>query len=960
MKTVSLILLLFLPVLIFGQNSSVRKGLTNPNNASINLATSITMQRARLMKSTHPASPQQKRSLNSKTPIYYQDFENYVDGDMTFIDNDGLPTWDPTMFGTGSNWVIYDNLGNHEAVSTTSFQNWGAEADDWLITPSVNVPSANDPVYLTWDAISWSSYTPETYEVLISTTGIDLIDFTVLTTISAENESWTPRAINLTQMGFTGQVHIAFHHIGSSSYNLSIDNIKIAEIIQLPDVALNNLETGVYAAYGQEIHAQGSFMNNSSTILHNVNVNWTLNGNGPYTENISNLNLDYLGFADFNVTIPMQVSGNTIQVAGVNNLRIWVSGPNGLLDNNNSNDTLTSQFELSPEYLYFMDFNNYVNGDMTMIKNDNLPPAWDDSTNLNWAINKQNIGNNNQIGILANCWSNGVPGQQDKWMITPPIALSSDPHPFLFYDDLAFMEWIAPTETLELLISNTGNSISDFNTLETVQINSYTTTPHYFDLSAYSGQTVYIAYRYRSDNQAGVGVDNVKIMPFGGLDLGISELTLPEIVAADIPFNVTGVVKTFRVDSVSSFVLNYQVDGGNIINQLYAYPIGIFGDYQFSMTPSATVTNLGLHEVKVWISQVNGITDDNQTNDTLTARVQIPYFTPMHRLVMEEVTGTPCPWCPRGIVYMDSLYNAHPESVIPIVVHGYEIDPMKNIEYNNGFNNYSFPRLFVDRKGDSYFSIDVDQAFIQYDAHISDFSYANLGLQATIDPLTRNLTADILASFSVALQGDYRFAVVLTENNVHGTTSDYDQLNAYAGGANGPMGGFENLPDPIPAAQMYYQYVAREILGGFTGEPNSLPETIDANGWYQFSFSYTVPEEYNIDEMKAIVLLINNQNGQIMNGNYADVGYVGLKETTSDSDNMKLYPNPAQDYIAVELSQLSKGEIIYFCNMQGQIVMQQPVLNVNTEFNISNFSKGIYMVKVESKNGVSHKMFVKQ
>ena len=55
--------------------------------------------------------------------------------------------------------------------------------------------------------------------------------------------------------------------------------------------------------------------------------------------------------------------------------------------------------------------------------------------------------------------------------------------------------------------------------------------------------------------------------------------------------------------------------------------------------------------------------------------------------------------------------------------------------------------------------------------------------------------------------------MALTEDGVRRVmTSGYNQVNAYAGNALGPMGGFESLPNPVPAAQMVYDHVARVLL----------------------------------------------------------------------------------------------------------------------------------------------------
>ena len=72
----------------------------------------------------------------------------------------------------------------------------------------------------------------------------------------------------------------------------------------------------------------------------------------------------------------------------------------------------------------------------------------------------------------------------------------------------------------------------------------------------------------------------------------------------------------------------------------------------------------------------------------------------------------------------------------------------------------------------------------------------------------------------------YVSIAVVVEDGVRGTGSGYNQVNAYSGGANGPMGNYHNLPNPVPAAQMVYDHVARAILGNWVGTEASLPTSV--------------------------------------------------------------------------------------------------------------------------------------
>ena len=103
----------------------------------------------------------------------------------------------------------------------------------------------------------------------------------------------------------------------------------------------------------------------------------------------------------------------------------------------------------------------------------------------------------------------------------------------------------------------------------------------------------------------------------------------------------------------------------------------------------------------------------------------------------------------------------------------------------------------------------------------------------------------------------------MVEDGVTGTSNtvnqllDYDQTNYYANNANGAMGGFESLPDPVPASQIVYNFVARAILGGFYGAENSVPDALNAGEDFEFTFTYQVPTAFDATKMKAIVFILS-------------------------------------------------------------------------------------------------------
>jgi PKD repeat protein/predicted secreted protein len=77
-------------------------------------------------------------------------------------------------------------------------------------------------------------------------------------------------------------------------------------------------------------------------------------------------------------------------------------------------------------------------------------------------------------------------------------------------------------------------------------------------------------------------------------------------------------------------------------------------------------------------------------------------------------------------------------------------------------------------------------------------------------------------------------------------------------------------------------------------------------------------------------------------------------------DNFAVYPNPAIDNITIGSSFFTKNQTISVYDIQGQLLLRQPMLTAKTNINIADFSKGLYFLKVENGIGIVVKKFVKE
>jgi len=75
---------------------------------------------------------------------------------------------------------------------------------------------------------------------------------------------------------------------------------------------------------------------------------------------------------------------------------------------------------------------------------------------------------------------------------------------------------------------------------------------------------------------------------------------------------------------------------------------------------------------------------------------------------------------------------------------------------------------------------------------------------------------------------------------------------------------------------------------------------------------------------------------------------------------VKVYPNPANTTVYVDVNQADKSTKVLIYNLQGQLIHTQAVSSRITPVNIADFNNGLYILKVESEKGVSTNKFIKE
>ncbi|MBK6732293.1 MAG: T9SS type A sorting domain-containing protein [Bacteroidetes bacterium] len=562
--------------------------------------------------------------------------------------------------------------------------------------------------------------------------------------------------------------------------------------------------------------------------------------------------------------------------------------------------------------------------------------------------------------------------KSDDFFYSPSIDVSSLANPFLkfavYYYELGYDGAI---ENLTVEVSTNGGTswtvISDLG----YEVDGWRT--EFIDLSAYVGETdLMVGFRYNDDEGwvYGAAIDDVEVfeadlttvsVSLSSGYLGSNIEAVPQIFNGYTKYLVgksmiiNGQIANLAMAPITSFDLTY-TNGTDSYTQSYTgVTIGAGSTYNYIIDAPLTIIE-GLNSVTITLENINGGgTADDPADNSKSTSVTGVTAKPGRLVVAEEATGSWCGWCVRGNVLMEYMTTNYADNFFGIAVHNG--DPMAVNTYDSGLAASAFPNAKMDRQA----WIDPLQFETAYIDRISLEPEVLISQEVSYDEATRTATVTSLLNFQEQMDGDYRIAVVYTEDEVVGTGSSWNQSNYYSGGGSGPMGGYELLGASVPATSIPYMHVARAIVGGFNGEAGSVPEVNAAGSYHSYTSTYEVPADYNWDNMHVVTLLVKYSTKKIVNAANTST-FTGTNDI-SNIASVNLYPNPADNYSLIRVNLSQPQELtITVTDISGKIVASNNygmqtgdnVYSLNTE----TLGSGIYFVNIQTNEEMISKKLV--
>ena len=582
-----------------------------------------------------------------------------------------------------------------------------------------------------------------------------------------------------------------------------------------------------------------------------------------------------------------------------------------------------------------------------------------------WTVYADDLVNTTQLPALSQAWDIYNFGEElgnmaisiswtepqgnycDRWLVTPAIVVPDSGYYLNFvavgYDD-------SFPEVLEIKTSNAGVDKESFTTsLMNIPAVPVGFNEYMINMDAYVGDTVYVAFINKGDGYY-VMLDDIKVIVPAQNEITLSKLNVPAYARVSTDFSVKGTVVNKGMAPLTSFDVTYSIDGGENVATYTVTGLNIAynGTYEFTHNVPANIAATGGHQIRVTVSNPNGVVDSASDN-VLSSTISIYDNATQRKVFFEQFTTAKCPNCPPAHEYLDGIVPAFGENVVWMSHHaGYYTDLLTIdaseemcVMFNDEGRTYA-PAAMLDRTqypgnpGPAMSVGEVTAASLQAAIEVPAFVTVDI-TNVAFNSETRELSATVsgTAVSDISAFNDLRVGFYIKEDNV--------KINQAQSGSN--LG-----------KNYIHNHSIRASVSDVWGDAGVITNTA-ANGTFSKTYTYTVPETVKATDLFMIAFVAEYNNDvnarTILNTNEVKLANVVEIDPTSIEEAadvaFAIYPNPATDYAMISSNATIKEVAII--NTLGQVVATFTANAENVQINTQDLAKGVYMVSITTTEG---------
>jgi hypothetical protein len=453
-------------------------------------------------------------------------------------------------------------------------------------------------------------------------------------------------------------------------------------------------------------------------------------------------------------------------------------------------------------------------------------------------------------------------------------------------------------------------------------------------------------------------------------DMGVTELSMTKYLKLDdAPFTIKGTIRNFGTEPITSYDLNYSINGGATVTQtINTSPIVIFKSKTFSHPTGWTPTVAGTYEITAWATNINGSNADaNTSNDEGKYTVEVVDNYVERNVLHEVFTASTCPPCNPGNAQIDGVLEQIPGLYTVVKYQWYfpgTGDPYFTDEVYARTQYYSInsvPRLELDGQWNSNpYGGYTKAVFDEYNTpSFLDIS-ANYWSKGQFNNVT--IEIDPLQNFS----GAHKLHVAIVEKRTtqnmktNGEIEFFYVMKKMLPNAEG------TVLQPLVKGQKQTFELGWEFKGQYrlptAARLSSSSAPIGAN--YAGIDNATEHSVENFDNLEIVVWVQNVASKVVLQSVFASDN-IGIESEESES-TFSLYPNPASDFTNIEfILEQNENVSISVYDMMGKVVYNNDLGNTingyhTQQMDFSGFQSGMYILNLTIGDNTYTKKFIKE
>jgi hypothetical protein len=443
-------------------------------------------------------------------------------------------------------------------------------------------------------------------------------------------------------------------------------------------------------------------------------------------------------------------------------------------------------------------------------------------------------------------------------------------------------------------------------------------------------------------------------------DATITKLNMNAYAGVNSNITISGTMGNYGSSVISSFDLNYSVDGGATVTVPVNATIASSGGlYNFTHSTVYTPTTVGIKEIRVWASNLNGNADGNTTNDEMIMNVEVLNQLGTKRILLEGFSSSTCGPCNPGNANVHNILSGKEAAQFTTIKYQQSYpgtgDPYATSEsvsrHSTFYGITSIPRLEVDGGWDGNSNSFSDVLFDQFAA-----KPAVLDIEATHVQNYRTIAVNVTVKPYVSIAAtSLKLHIAIVENTTtanvktNGETEFFHVLKKMVPNQNGTT-----VP-PLVAGTNQTFTKSYTFPGSYR-----LPTNGQSSNYINLATENSVEE---FSDLSVVVFLQNSATKEIYNANESVGTNLGIKS----NGNIKvvgLYPNPATTSTIIDFNLTAKEDItVDIVDVLGKVVKTETKLGLESGdhsivLNTSDLNNGVYFMNLRSNGTISTQRFV--